>query len=142
MSLSQAESDLRSMVGEIVSRKVNDLYFQADGMSGPVSDAVKGGIPAGAAIKAAARIIVRRRGCCCGSKSGMGDAVTDAIKSGAEIDAVKQARDLVSPWLWVFSVVGFGMAALNSHRIAKIYGGWRAGQRAVKRGVVPARRIA
>jgi hypothetical protein len=39
-----------------------------------------------------------------------------------QLETVKAA---VSPWLWVFSLVGFGMAVLNTKRIAKMYRGWR-----------------
>jgi hypothetical protein len=53
-------------------------------------------------------------------------------------EPVKKVHEAISPWLWIFSVVGFGMAILNTHRIARIYGGWRESRRAVKEGRIPA----
>lgn len=41
------------------------------------------------------------------------------------VAAIEQVRQAVSPWLWVFSLVGFGMAVVNSRRIAKMYGSWK-----------------
>ncbi|MFO0701770.1 MAG: hypothetical protein U0236_21325 [Nitrospira sp.] len=64
---------------------------------------------------------------------GLGQAID--IPDAPEI--VKQVQQKISPWLWVLSVFGFGMALLNTHRISKIYGGWRAGKRAVREGRVP-----
>ncbi len=31
-------------------------------------------------------------------------------------------REAVSPWLWAFSLAGFGMTVLNTRRIAKMFG--------------------
>jgi hypothetical protein len=42
---------------------------------------------------------------------------------------VLKAHTIISPWLWIFSLVGFGMALINTRRISKIYGGWRAARR-------------
>jgi len=52
-------------------------------------------------------------------------------------NVVDAAKTAISPWLWVFSVVGFGLALLNTRRISKIYGGYQAGRRALRRGEVP-----
>jgi hypothetical protein len=42
---------------------------------------------------------------------------------------VLKAQAVISPWLWIFSIVGFGMALINTRRISKIYGGWKAARR-------------
>jgi len=52
-------------------------------------------------------------------------------------EPVRKIQEIISPWLWIFSVVGFGLAILNTQRISRIYGGWRAGKKAVKEGKVP-----
>lgn len=51
------------------------------------------------------------------------------IKAASEIAPIKAVREAVSPWLWVTSLVGFGMALLNTRRIAAMYQGWRAKRR-------------
>jgi hypothetical protein len=38
---------------------------------------------------------------------------------------VAEASQIVSPWLWILSVVGFVMGTLNSARIKKMYGSWK-----------------
>lgn len=40
-------------------------------------------------------------------------------------DAIEQARQTVSPWLWVMSVAGFIMAVVNTRRIGKMFGSWK-----------------
>lgn len=64
---------------------------------------------------------------------GLGDTVN--IPDAPEV--VKEIQQKISPWLWVFSVLGFGMAVMNTRRISKIYGGWRAGKQAVRQGRIP-----
>jgi hypothetical protein len=49
-----------------------------------------------------------------------------------DIEAVKTAQKTISPWLWVFSVVGFGMALMNTHRISKMFGSWKKAKQALK----------
>lgn len=53
------------------------------------------------------------------------DAGIDTIREAAELSPVRAVRETVSPWLWVFSLVGFGMAVLNTRRIATMYRSWR-----------------
>lgn len=43
----------------------------------------------------------------------------------ANLEPVRAAREMVSPWLWVTSLVGFAMAILNTRRIARMYTTWR-----------------
>lgn len=47
------------------------------------------------------------------------------LKEASELAPIKAIREAVSPWLWVTSVVGFGLALLNTRRIARMYSGWR-----------------
>jgi 4-hydroxy-tetrahydrodipicolinate synthase len=48
-----------------------------------------------------------------------------ALSSEENAQVIKAARELVSPWLWVTSVVGFGLAILNTRRIARMYTTWK-----------------
>lgn len=78
----------------------------------------------GLSPETAARVAVRAALRVDSACSGMGDDPLDTLKSASEIEAIKKAREAVSPWLWVFSLTGFGMALLNTRRIAKMYGDW------------------
>jgi hypothetical protein len=51
--------------------------------------------------------------------------------------AISEVHKIINPWLWIFSIVGFGLAVLNTQRIARIYGGWKSGRKAVKEGRIP-----
>lgn len=59
--------------------------------------------------------------------AGMGQEDPENIlMRAADISAIKTARETVSPWLWVLSVIGFGMTLLNTRRIARMFKGWKA----------------
>lgn len=79
--------------------------------------------------KAARRIIMDKSreilGRCPAAGVGQGEGENILVKA-ANLEPVKAAREMVSPWLWVTSLVGFGMAILNTRRIAKMYRTWRA----------------
>jgi len=80
------------------------------------------GLPPSVAVKIAADAAVEiRRG------RGLG-AVTDVVKDVAESAPVKEARELVSPWLWVLSLVSFGMAVTNYQRVGRMYSKWKRGR--------------
>lgn len=49
----------------------------------------------------------------------------------------KKGKDLIGPWTWVLSVLGFLMGVVNTNRIAKVYGSWRKGRAALKVGQAP-----
>jgi hypothetical protein len=60
---------------------------------------------------------------------GFGDLGLDPSDPLSQIPALKpiqaqmeMASALVSPWLWVFSVVGFGLAMLNTKRVDAMWG--------------------
>jgi hypothetical protein len=36
---------------------------------------------------------------------------------------VEEIKAAISPWLWIFSIVGFGMALLNTYRVTRL---WRS----------------
>lgn len=55
--------------------------------------------------------------------------VTTALKDASELEPVKAVREAVSPWLWIFSIISFGMAMLNTKRIARMYKGRMAVRR-------------
>jgi hypothetical protein len=38
---------------------------------------------------------------------------------------IAEVRANVSPWLWILSVVSFGMALVNAKRISKMFGDWK-----------------
>jgi len=48
-----------------------------------------------------------------------------AVARAAEAAPIKAVREAVSPWLWVLSVVGFGMTLLNTRRIAAMFRRWK-----------------
>jgi hypothetical protein len=57
---------------------------------------------------------------------GMGaPSAVDLIRSAAESDPVRNVREAVSPWLWVLSIIGFGLGLLNTRRIAKMFKDWK-----------------
>jgi hypothetical protein len=53
------------------------------------------------------------------------DTLAQESAAAAAVPIIKNIREAVSPWLWVTSLIGFGMGLLNSRRIAKMYGDWR-----------------
>jgi len=53
------------------------------------------------------------------------DVFAAQSKAAADLAPIKAIREAISPWLWVTSLIGFGMGLLNSRRIAKMYGDWR-----------------
>ncbi|MGH7260798.1 MAG: hypothetical protein ACREI9_08970 [Nitrospiraceae bacterium] len=53
------------------------------------------------------------------------DTLAQESKAAADIAVIKTVREAVSPWLWLASLAGFGMAVMNTRRIAKMYRGWR-----------------
>lgn len=78
--------------------------------------------------KAAKRIVMEKAQKILGRpvRAGMGqDEGENILVKAANLEPVKAAREMVSPWLWVTSLVGFGMAILNTRRIAKMYTTWK-----------------
>lgn len=49
----------------------------------------------------------------------------NVLQRVADLEPVAKIRATVSPWLWVTSVVSFGMALLNRHQIALMFSGWK-----------------
>ena len=60
---------------------------------------------------------------------GLGEEVDEGkpspLDSFSQKPEFKQMREKVTPWLWVFSMFGFGMAMLNTYRIKKIFRSWK-----------------
>jgi len=54
-----------------------------------------------------------------------------------QIDVATKVKEVVSPWLWVLSALGFVMALTNTSRISKMYGSWKRGRLALKKGEPP-----
>lgn len=70
--------------------------------------------------------VLRRRGVEV-SDAGVGQSdPTSVIRQAADIEPIRKARETVSPWLWVLSVIGFGMTVLNTRRIARMFKNWKA----------------
>lgn len=46
-------------------------------------------------------------------------------QAAADLAPIKAVREAISPWLWVTSLIGFGMGLMNTRRIAKMYSDWR-----------------
>lgn len=49
----------------------------------------------------------------------------------------RKGQEVIGPFLWIISIISFGMAIVNADRIRKIYGSWKAGKAAIKRGEAP-----
>lgn len=63
-------------------------------------------------------------------RSGIGAfEPVEAIRKAAEAEPVKRVRETVSPWLWVLSIIGFGLGLLNTRRIARMFKDWKAGKK-------------
>lgn len=61
------------------------------------------------------------------SLSGVGQEEGENILvKAANLEPIRAARELVSPWLWVTSVVGFALAIMNTRRIAAMYRNWKS----------------
>lgn len=72
-----------------------------------------------AAARATGRLL-RGRG------AGVGQTeVLAAARDVAEQPTVKAVREAVSPWLWVLSVISFGLAITNARRVAILFHGRR-----------------
>lgn len=37
----------------------------------------------------------------------------------------KKVQAEISPWLWVLSIVSFGLGLINTHRVRKMYRSWQ-----------------
>lgn len=80
----------------------------------------------------------------CGALSGLGQAAPPAAAipdpNATEITAtnplstyipadvlstVQEGNAIVSPWLWIVSIVGFGLSVWNKYQINKMYGSWK-----------------
>jgi hypothetical protein len=87
------------------------------------------GVSPDRAVEQAVRWAHAQQGGWCGTVyvapevSGFGQI--EILKQAAESEPVKAVRETVSPWLWALSVIGFGMAVLNTQRIAKMYRSWK-----------------
>jgi len=90
-------------------------------------DLVANGVPFEQAVEWASDLAIKRAK----RRGQLGDVIADAET------LAKEGQRIISPWLWVTSLLGFGLAILNAQRIAKMYGSWRAGKRAIKAGIPP-----
>lgn len=82
------------------------------------------GVPRDQAVRLAACAAMRI------PAAGLGQDILTASAAAADIQEIKKVREAVSPWLWILSVVGFGMGVLNTRRIGKMFKDWRAKRRA------------
>lgn len=60
--------------------------------------------------------------------AGMGAPAAPTIILNAEDGPngiIAEVKAQVSPWLWVLSVVSFGMALANARKIQKMFGEWK-----------------
>lgn len=72
-------------------------------------------IPKERAIKIATQCYLRKK-----ANSGMGQTEV--------MEHIAKAKEQISPWLWVFSIAGFGMALLNTKRVSKMFKTWKKGR--------------
>jgi hypothetical protein len=88
------------------------------------------GVPREEAVEIASELAIRAALSKYGSGLGQVevqpyDVWADRSKQYAAVAPIKAMREAVTPWLWVTSLIGFGMGILNSRRIAKMYSDWR-----------------
>lgn len=92
------------------------------------------GVPCREAICMACRAAGRIRpasdtrvGCgyACPKRDLLGQLPTSIEAITGQVQEVKAA---ISPWLWVFSIAGFGLALLNTKRISRMFRTWKKGQ--------------
>ena len=69
-------------------------------------------------------------------RAGMGEDLfapkQNILQQAAQHEVVKTVRETVSPWLWLLSIVSFGMALINRKQIATMFGNWRRKHRIPK----------
>lgn len=115
---------------------MNETLYNLMVVASQEADAlIASGMPKKEAVRVATEALadlVRARG---GIESFHGLGQTVDIPDAPDI--VKQVQQKISPWLWLVSLTGFGLALLNTSRISKIYGGWRAGRKALREGRIP-----
>lgn len=88
-------------------------------------DLIARGMPKEQAIIAATNAVVDL------AREGGGLGQGEVFKKAAQAAPVKAIRETISPWLWVLSLIGFGMGILNTRRIKKMFTDWKA-KRAAK----------
>ncbi len=69
------------------------------------------------------------------SQGGLGEEVDeggDPLSDLAQKPEFKAASEKIRPWIWVFSIFGFGMALINTHRIKKIFKSWKGARHYAK----------
>lgn len=59
---------------------------------------------------------------------GLGDDLLQEAQS-----TVKSVSSVVSPWLWILSIIGFAMGMANKYQIQKMYGSWKRAKRKLLR---------
>lgn len=57
--------------------------------------------------------------------AGLGQDPTAILRQAADVEPIRKTREAISPWLWVLSVVSFGLAIMNTRRIARMFGDWK-----------------
>lgn len=90
------------------------------------SELIARGVPKGdavrAAVYAAGRVLMKR-------SAGLGAPAEPTLILNAEEGPngiIAEVKATVSPWLWVLSVVSFGMALVNARKISKMFGDWKS----------------
>tara|TARA_Y100000034_G_C6676031_1_gene296996 strand:- start:91 stop:369 length:279 start_codon:yes stop_codon:yes gene_type:complete len=53
------------------------------------------------------------------------EGVAETLMRIQEMKEFKDARERITPWLWVLSLGSFVLAMNNSSRIKKMYGSWK-----------------
>lgn len=104
---------------------------KAEAATAAVESLVAQGVPRAQAVplvhRAIARMWAEKP-----SRSGLGDtadAVLTDLKTAGDAAPIKAVREAITPWLWVFSVVGFGMGLMNTRRISLMFENWKKKRR-------------
>jgi hypothetical protein len=105
---------------------------KTQGASAAVDSLVQQGIPRTQAVSLVQKAIARMWAEKNASRSGLGDtadAVLTDLKNAGEAAPIKAVRDAITPWLFVFSIVGFGMGLMNTRRISLMFSNWKKKRR-------------
>ena len=102
--------------------------MKAQAATAAVDQLVQRGVPRGQAISLVQRAIARMWAEQAASRSGLGDtadAVLTELKTAGDAAPIKAVRDAVTPWLFAFSLVSFGLGLMNTRRISLMFENWK-----------------
>jgi hypothetical protein len=97
-----------------------------------VEGLVRRGVPRDRAVTLVHRAIARMWADQPGSGLGAEvDTVLATMKTAGESAPVAAVRSAITPWLWAFSVISFGMSVVNARRIGMMFKKWKDKRRPI-----------